>query len=83
MKLDLTGIVEDGFICLMAAMGLGISRISLSLGPSAPKFLGPLSSLTRSAYLKVLIVCSQFDEEGETVAIMQVLAFPVNESLRT
>lgn len=78
MKLDLTGIVEDDdWGCDL--MGLKSSLISLA----PPKLLGPLSSLTRSAYLKVLIVCSQLEEEGDTVAIMQVLAFPVNESLRT
>lgn len=43
----------------------------------------PLSSLTLSAYLRVLMVCSQLAEEGETVAIMQVLAFPVKESFNT
>jgi len=42
-----------------------------------------LSSLTLSAYLKVLSVCSQQLLPGETLAIIVVLLFPVNESFNT
>lgn len=42
-----------------------------------------LSSLTLSAYLRVLSVCSLHDNPGETLAIMTVLQFPMNESFST
>ena len=42
-----------------------------------------LSSLTRSAYLKVFNVFSQHYAAGETFAIMVVLLFPVKESFST
>src|SRR5690242_13936221 len=45
--------------------------------------LGFLSSLTLSAYLKVLSVCSQEFAAGEILPIMTVLQFPVKESLST
>jgi len=44
---------------------------------------GFLSSLTLSAYLKVLRVCSQAALLGEIFPIITVLQFPVKESLRT
>lgn len=53
----------------------------------APGVLGAeqlrLSSFTRSAYLRVLRVCSQQEAEGEIFPIIVVLQFPVNESFRT
>lgn len=42
-----------------------------------------LISLTRSAYLRVLRVCSQQLAAGETLAIIVVLLFPVKESFKT
>ena len=42
-----------------------------------------LSSLTLSAYLNVLRVCSQEELPGEIVPIITVLQLPTNESFKT
>jgi hypothetical protein len=51
------------------------------MGP--PKDGSFLSSFTLSAYLRVFKVCSQQELAGDTLAIMVVFEFPVNESLST
>jgi hypothetical protein len=53
-------------------------------GRGGGKSVGTIVSLIRSAYLNVLSVWSALEEEGDTVAIITVLALArVKESLRT
>ena len=56
------------------------SFAALSRPAKEPSFL---SSLTRSAYRRVLRVCSLQDSAGEILAIIVVLELPTKESLRT
>lgn len=59
------------------------SIISFILTSSFEPFSPFLSSFTRSAYLRVLSVCSTFALAGEILAIIVVLLLPMNESLST
>jgi hypothetical protein len=63
-----------------------ISSLSLVMGylldPEPPP-CSFFSSFTLSAYRRVFKVCSHEEPPGPTLAIIVVLLFPVNESLRT
>ena len=59
------------------------SFAALSAFMFGPRDASFLSSLTRSAYLRVLSVCSLQLEAGEMLAIMVVLLKPTKESLST
>lgn len=65
---------------LLRARKSSLSWVTACFAPPPISFF---SSLTRSAYLKVLSVCSQQLEAGETFAIIVVLLLPVKESFST
>ena len=68
------------FSCLLARPSSLAAVTFLGLAPMLPSFF---NSFTLSAYLSVFNVCSEQFDAGEMLAIMVVLLFPINESLRT